>query len=43
MPANIVDDFPLSRTEKVIQALVRATDVPIERIISHGHASPADF
>jgi hypothetical protein len=29
--------------QEVVETLVRAADVRIERIISHGHASPADF
>jgi cupin 2 domain-containing protein len=29
--------------KELVQILVRAADVRIERIISHGHASPADF
>jgi cupin 2 domain-containing protein len=40
---NIFDDLPQNLPKEVVQALIRAADVRIERIISHGHASPADF
>ena len=40
---NIFDDLPQHLPKEVVQTLIRAADVRIERIISHGHASPADF
>ncbi len=40
---NIFDDLPQHLPKEVVQTLIRADDVRIERIISHGHASPADF
>jgi cupin 2 domain-containing protein len=40
---NIFDDLPQHLPKELVQILVRAADVRIERIISHGHASPADF
>jgi cupin 2 domain-containing protein len=40
---NIFDDLPQHLPKDLVQILVRANDVRIERIISHGHASPADF
>jgi cupin 2 domain-containing protein len=40
---NIFDDLPQNLPKEVVQTLVRAADVRIERIISHGHCSPADF
>jgi hypothetical protein len=40
---NIFDDLPQHLPQEVVQILVRAADVRIERIVSHGHASPADF
>src|SRR3954470_3239553 len=40
---NIFDDLPQHLPKELVQILVRAADVLIERIISHGHASPADF
>ena len=29
--------------KELVQILIRAANVRIERIVSHGHASPADF
>ncbi len=40
---NIFDDLPQHLPRELVQILVRAPDVRMERIISHGHASPADF
>ena len=40
---NIFDDLPQHLPKELVQMLLRAADVRIERIISHGHASPADF
>jgi cupin 2 domain-containing protein len=40
---NIFDDLPQQLPKELVQILVRVADVRIERIISHGHASPADF
>ncbi len=40
---NIFDGLPQHPPQEVVQALLRAGDVRIERIVSHGHASPADF
>lgn len=40
---NIFDDLPQHLPKEVVQTLIRAADVRIERIISHGHASPSDF
>jgi cupin 2 domain-containing protein len=40
---NIFDDLPQNLPNELVQTLIRAADVRIERIISHGHASPADF
>lgn len=40
---NIFDDLPQRLPKELVQILVRAADVRIERIISYGHASPADF
>jgi cupin 2 domain-containing protein len=40
---NIFDDFPHILPKEVVQTLIRAADVRIERIVSHGHVSPADF
>ena len=43
MTANIFDDIPHNMPKEVVQTLIQAGDVRIERIISHGHASEADF
>lgn len=40
---NIFDDLPQQLPKELVQTLIRAANVRIERIISHGHASPADF
>ena len=40
---NIFDDLPRNLPKELVQILVHAADIQIERIISHGHASPADF
>lgn len=40
---NIFDELPQQLPKEVVQTLIQATDVRIERIISHGHASPSDF
>lgn len=40
---NIFDDLSQRLPKELVEILVRAADVRIERIVSHGHASPADF
>lgn len=40
---SIFDGLPQHLPKEVVQTLIRAADVRIERIISHGHASAADF
>jgi cupin 2 domain-containing protein len=40
---NIFDELPQHLPKELVQTLIRAADVRIERIVSHGHASPADF
>lgn len=40
---NLFDALPQMLPRELVQILIRAKDVRIERIISHGHASPADF
>lgn len=40
---NFFDDLPRQMPEEVVQVLVGAADVRIERIVSHGHASAAGF
>ena len=43
MTANIFADLPQHMPKELVQTLLQAADVRIERIISHGHASPPDF
>jgi cupin 2 domain-containing protein len=40
---NIFDNLPRNLPKELVQTLICAADVCIERIISHGHASAADF
>lgn len=40
---NVYDDLPQHMPKEVVQTLIRAADVRIERIISHGHASAEGF
>lgn len=40
---NYFDELPKHLPGEIVQTLVEATDVRIERIVSYGHASPADF
>ena len=43
MTANIFDDIPHNMSKEVVQTLLQAADMRIERIVSHGHASPEGF
>jgi cupin 2 domain-containing protein len=40
---NILSSIPASLPQELSEILVQARTVRIERIISHGHASPAGF
>lgn len=40
---NLFADFPANLPEELFETLVSSPDVRIERIVSHGHASPEDF
>lgn len=40
---NLLADLPASLPRELVQTLIRAGDVRIERILSHGQASPPDF
>lgn len=40
---NILEDLPQRLPKEVVQTIIQADDVRIERIISHGHASAAEF
>ena len=43
IPTNLFADLPLHLPKELVQTLLQAADMRIERIISHGHASPLDF
>ena len=40
---NLFTEFPAQLPAELVTTLLQAADVRIERIISQGHASPADF
>lgn len=40
---NVFDELPQQLPKEVVQTLIQAADVRIERIILHGHASPSGF
>jgi cupin 2 domain-containing protein len=40
---NLFADLPLNLAEEVFEKLLSADNVRLERIVSHGHASPPDF
>lgn len=42
-PTNLFTDLPAGLPKELVTILLQAANVRIERIISHGHASPADF
>ena len=42
-PMNLFADLPAHLPAELFTTLLDAADVRIERIVSHGHASPADF
>ncbi|MFP4131313.1 cupin domain-containing protein [Thiohalospira sp.] len=41
MNANLVKDLPEARPEEWLDTLIDAENVTVERIVSHGHTSPA--
>lgn len=43
MTTNLFADLPPSLPDELVQVLTAAPGVRIERIVSHGHASPPDF
>lgn len=43
MTTNLFADLPLNLPKELVTILLDAADVRIERIVSHGHASAADF
>jgi cupin 2 domain-containing protein len=42
-PANLLRDLPDARGGEVMERLLAATGLRIERIVSHGQASPPGF
>ena len=40
IPSNLFTDFPSNLPDELFTTLLEAANVRIERIISHGHASP---
>src|SRR5690348_14551958 len=40
---NLLDDLPDARAGEIIDALLAAPGIRIERIVSHGQASPPGF
>jgi cupin 2 domain-containing protein len=40
---NLLHDLPQQRSEEILQTILSDGNVRIERIISHGHASPEGF
>jgi hypothetical protein len=43
IPSNLFADFPQRLPEEMVTTLLEAANVRIERIVSHGHASPEGF
>jgi len=43
MTANLFADLPTALPDELVQVLAAAPGVCIERIVSHGHASPPGF
>src|SRR5262245_49466590 len=41
--ANIFENLPVNMPDELTTVLVSSQQVRIERIVSHGHASPGDF
>jgi len=41
-PTNILDSLPEDLSSEVVEDIVQARTVRIERIVSKGHSSPAD-
>ena len=43
IPTNLLTDLPRHLPDELITTLLEAANVRIERIVSHGHASPEGF
>jgi cupin 2 domain-containing protein len=42
-PANLFSELPVNLPEELIETIVDAADIRVERIVSTGHASPPGF
>lgn len=42
-PVNLLKALPEAGAEEHFETLLRSAGVRLERIVSHGHASPVDF
>src|SRR5271169_6474466 len=40
---NLLDDLPANLPEELFTPLLKASNFRVERIVSHGHASPPEF
>jgi cupin 2 domain-containing protein len=43
MPSSLFTDLPSTLPDELITILIDATNLRIERIVSHGHSSPDEF
>lgn len=43
MTTNLFTDLPIDLPDELLTTLLKAANIRIERIVSHGHASPAGF
>jgi cupin 2 domain-containing protein len=43
IPGNLFADLPKPLRDELVATLLEAANVRIERIVSHGHSSPAGF
>ena len=41
--SNVFADLPEQLPKELVQTLLQAANVRVERIVSHGHVSPKDF
>jgi cupin 2 domain-containing protein len=43
MTTNLFADLPTNLPDELLTTLLKAANIRIERIVSHGHASPKEF
>ena len=43
LPANFLRDLATDTSDELVQTILTAGEMRIERIVSHGHASPEGF